>query len=352
MSRKLLAGAGCGALLGILAACSGQANSAEGSDVQPKANASSEASNPALWPEVESDLIDADIEARIDELLQKMTLEQKVGQVIQADNGSITPEEVKRYRIGSVLSGGNSGPDGKPYGTVEEWVAATDAYYRASVDPEGVEVAIPIIWGIDAVHGHNTVIGGTLFPHNIGLGAAHDPELIQRIGVATAAEIAGSGIEWTFAPTLAVPQDLRWSRSYEGYAADPALVKAYSKAMVEGLQGDLLPGKPLGSVQVAATAKHFLADGGTENGKDQGDARLPEAELIRIHAQGYPAAIDAGALTVMARCAAGCRLISASDRFSTMRSICSINPNRSAMGTNTLALSSPSSVTSRENTWW
>jgi beta-glucosidase len=153
---------------------------------------------------------------------------------------------------------------------------------------------------VDAVHGHNNLPGATLFPHNIGLGAAHDPALIRRIGEVTAAEVAASGIEWTFAPTLAVPHDLRWGRSYEGYGADPALVAAYGREMTLGLQGVLAPGKPLGPLQVAASAKHFLADGGTFDGRDQGDARMAEAELIAKHAMGYPAAIDAGALTVMA----------------------------------------------------
>jgi beta-glucosidase len=147
---------------------------------------------------------------------------------------------------------------------------------------------IPILFGVDAVHGHSNLPGATIFPHNIGLGAMHDPALVQRIGAATADEIAATGIEWTFAPTLAVPQDLRWGRSYEGYAADPALVAAYGRAMVTGLQGPLRAGLSVDSTHVAATAKHYLADGGTFEGKDQGDARIGEAELIARHAQGYP----------------------------------------------------------------
>ena len=169
--------------------------------------------------------------------------------------------------------------------------------YRAASRQAGA--GIPILFGVDAVHGHSNLPGATIFPHNIGLGAAHDPALIERIGAATAAEIAGSGIEWTFAPTLAVPQDLRWGRSYEGYAADPRLIAAYSRAMVLGLQGPLVTGQPLAANRVAGTAKHFLADGGTLDGKDQGDAQISESELIARHAQGYPAAIDAGVLTVM-----------------------------------------------------
>ncbi len=262
--------------------------------VPPEAKA-----DPSVWPAAHSPaaITDRQTEAAIDRLIARMTVEQKVGQTIQADISAITPAELARYPLGSILAGGNSGPFGNERADAATWIKLVSDYRAAS---EKAGAGVPILFGVDAVHGHSNLPGATIFPHNIGLGAARDHELIQRIGVATAAEIAGSGIEWTFAPTLAVPQDLRWGRSYEGYAADPALVKAYSKAMVKGLQGDLLPGKPLGSVQVAATAKHFLADGGTENGKDQGDARLPEAELIRIHAQGYPAAIDAGALTVMA----------------------------------------------------
>ena len=156
-----------------------------------------------------------------------------------------------------------------------------------------------VLFGIDAVHGHSNLPNATIFPHNIGLGAANDAALIERIGTATAAEVAASGIEWTFAPTLAVPQDLRWGRSYEGYAADPALVARYSRAMTLGLQGPIVSGRPLGPSRVAATAKHFVADGGTAEGKDQGDARISEDELVARHAQGYPAAINAGALTVM-----------------------------------------------------
>jgi len=295
------------ALLGLsallLAACN-TASTAQLDSVetqQPAQDAqSSPEGNVELWPTVESDLIDPAIEARIDDLMSKMTLEQKVGQVIQADNGSITPEEVKEYRLGSVLSGGNSGPNGKPYGTVDEWVAAVDAYYMASIDPEGVEVAIPIIWGIDAVHGHNNVIGGTLFPHNIGLGAMRDADLMGEIARITALELRATGHDWTFAPTVAVPRDSRWGRSYEGFGEDPEIVTAYSPRIVEGLQGEFGSDAFMSDGHVISTAKHFLGDGGTEGGKDQGDAILSEAELIRLHAAGYPPAIKAGALSVMA----------------------------------------------------
>jgi hypothetical protein len=128
------------------------------------------------------------------------------------------------------------------------------------------------------VHGHSNVPGATIFPHNIGLGAAHDPDLIRRIGAATAVEVAATGIEWTFAPTLAVPQDGRWGRAYEGYSSDPELVSSYAGPMTLGVQGELVAGKPIVAGHIAATAKHFLADGGTKDGKDQGDAQISEAD--------------------------------------------------------------------------
>lgn len=258
--------------------------------------------HPDLWPAAKSPatITDAATEKRIDALIKKMTVEQKVGQLIQGDISTITPKDLETYPLGSILAGGNSGPNGNERSSAADWAKLVGEFRAVSMKPQANGVAIPIIFGVDAVHGHNNVPGATLFPHNIGLGAARDPELIQRIGAVTAAEIAGSGIEWTFAPTLAVPQDLRWGRSYEGYAADPKLIADYAKAMVIGLQGPLASGKSVGPAHVAATAKHFLADGGTFEGKDQGDAKIDEKELIAKHAMGYPAAIDAGALTVMA----------------------------------------------------
>ncbi|APZ98535.1 1,4-beta-D-glucan glucohydrolase [Sphingopyxis sp. QXT-31] len=258
--------------------------------------------HPDLWPAAKSPaaITDAATEKRIDTLLKKMTVEQKVGQLIQGDISTITPKDLETYPLGSILAGGNSGPNGNERSSAADWAKLVGEFRAVSMKPQANGIAIPIIFGVDAVHGHNNVPGATLFPHNIGLGAARDPELIQRIGAVTAAEIAGSGIEWTFAPTLAVPQDLRWGRSYEGYAADPKLIADYAKAMVIGLQGPLASGKSVGPAHVAATAKHFLADGGTFEGKDQGDAKIDEEELIAKHAMGYPAAIDAGALTVMA----------------------------------------------------
>ena len=258
--------------------------------------------NPVFWPRAASPsaFTDAATERRIDALLARMTLEQKVGQLIQADISAITPADLERYPLGSLLAGGNSGPYGNERAGAADWDRLVREFRTVSMKPAANGVAIPIIFGVDAVHGHNNIPGATVFPHNIGLGAARDVAMIQKIGAATAAEIAGSGIEWTFAPTLAVPQDARWGRTYEGYSSDPALVASYAVAMVHGLQGVLAAGAPLDASKVAATAKHFLADGGTVGGKDTGDAVIDEAELVRIHAAGYPKAIDAGALTAMA----------------------------------------------------
>jgi beta-glucosidase len=253
----------------------------------------------SVWPESASPkaVSDAETEHAIDALLSRMTVEQKVGQLIQADISAIKPEDLLQYPLGSILAGGNSGPYGDERADAAKWGKLVGAF-RAMSRKSGA--GIPILFGVDAVHGHSNLPGATIFPHNIGLGAANDPEMIERIGAATAEEIAGSGIEWTFAPTLAAPQDLRWGRAYEGYSSNPALVARYATAMTIGLQGHLVAGQPLNPRRVAATAKHFLADGGTADGRDQGDARMGEAELVAKHAQGYPAAINAGALTVMA----------------------------------------------------
>lgn len=255
--------------------------------------------DPTVWPAAASpaEITSPATEKSIDAILSQMTVEQKVGQLIQADISAITPEDLNRYPLGSILAGGNSGPFGDERASADKWKQLVDAFRDVS---RKSGAGIPILFGVDAVHGHSNLPGATIFPHNIGLGAARDPDLIRRIGAATAAEIAASGIEWTFAPTLAAPQDVRWGRSYEGYSSDPALIASYAKAMTIGLQGELAAGKPLAADRVAATAKHFLADGGTVDGRDQGDARISETELVAVHAQGYPVSIDAGALTVMA----------------------------------------------------
>lgn len=282
-----------------LAALSAAGISASAVTAAPDPDPAAAWANAALWPKAASPaaLTDPATEAAITAHLARMTAAEKVGQLIQGDISAVTPADLARYPLGSILAGGNSGPGGNERANAAAWQKLVGAYRAAS---RRAGAGIPILFGVDAVHGHSNLPGATIFPHNIGLGAANDPALIERIGRATAAEVAGSGIEWTFAPTLAVPQDLRWGRSYEGYGADPALVAAYGRAMTLGLQGPLVSGQALGALQVAASAKHFLADGGTHDGRDQGDARITERQLIDIHAAGYPAAIDAGALTVMA----------------------------------------------------
>ena len=253
------------------------------------------------WPEVKWPLAeDPALEKRIADLLATMTVEEKVGQLVQGDIASLTPEDVRKYRLGSVLAGGNSDPGGKYDASPAQWLALADAYYAASMDTSGGGKAIPILFGIDAVHGQSNIVGATLFPHNIGLGAMRDPELMRRIGEVTAIETHATGMEWAFAPTVAVPQDDRWGRSYEGYSESPDVVASYAGAMVEGLQGKVGSPAFLDGRHVIASVKHFLGDGGTSNGKDQGDTAVDEATLARIHGAGYPPAIAAGAQTVMA----------------------------------------------------
>ena len=256
--------------------------------------------NNDLWPIIDPLPLSIDIESQIDEMLPKLTLEQKVGQVIQGDSDSVTPEEVKEYRLGSVLSGGNSAPGPLPYAETKNWLEMADKYYNASIDNEGVEIAIPIIWGIDAVHGHANLKGAIIFPHNIGLGAMNNPDLIEQIAGVTAHELTISGHDWTFAPTLAVPKDLRWGRSYEGFSEDPDIVQSYGGRIVIGLQGKFGSDDFMSDGKVISSAKHFLADGATQNGADQGDALISEDELSKVHAAGYYSAIPAGVQTVMA----------------------------------------------------
>src|SRR5207302_9587601 len=259
------------------------------------------ASQSIVWPSVTSAVPrDPRIEARISDLLRRLTLEQKVAQMVQADIRYVTPEDVRVYRLGAILNGGGAFPGNNKHAGVSDWVALADRFYDASVDTSGGAPAVPVIWGTDAVHGHNNVFGATLFPHNIGLGAAHDPDLIERIGEVTASEVAATGIDWTFAPTVAVVRDDRWGRSYEGYSQDPQLVRAYAGRMIRGLQGTAGAPSFLDARHIVATAKHFIGDGGTDSGVDRGDNRASEQQLLDIHAQGYIAAIQSGVQTVMA----------------------------------------------------
>lgn len=260
-----------------------------------------EKENIELWPSLSSPIKkDPALEARIAELLALMTLEQKVGQMTQAEITWVTAEEVKQYHLGSVLHGGGSFLNDNREASAAEWVAFIDTLYHASMDTSEGGLAIPIIYGTDAVHGHNKIIGATLFPHNIGLGAASNPELIKKIGEVTAKEVLVTGMDWTFAPALSVVRNDRWGRSYEGYSEDPELVVAYAGKMVEGLQGAVNSHEFMGDSAVISCAKHYVADGGTEDGIDQGNALASEQALIRLHAAGYFSALEAGVQSIMA----------------------------------------------------
>ena len=232
----------------------------------------------------------------IEQLITAMTIEDKVGQVIQGDLDFVSPADVKKYKLGSVLNGGNTSPNGDKYSSAEDWKTLSKEFYEASPIFKGIRV--PVLWGTDAVHGHNNVIGATLFPHNIGLGATRNEELIKSIGEAIALEVLSTGVAWTFAPTIAVPQDDRWGRTYEGFSEDPILVSKLGKAFVLGLQGegDAL----LDKNHVIATAKHFMGDGGTLRGVDQGNTIISEMGLRQLHGYPYFDALDACAQTVMA----------------------------------------------------
>src|SRR5215467_12170379 len=229
--------------------------------------------------------------------LSALTLEEKIGQMTQPDQQYLQHlDEVDRYHLGSVLSGGDSDPASG--NDLNSW---TDLYDRLQARALATKRRTPLLYGVDAVHGHNNVIGAVVFPHNIGLGCSRDPDLVERAARITAEEVRATGIQWVFAPCAAVPQDIRWGRTYEGYSESPEVVKLLASAAVQGLQGSSL-GHPL---SVAACAKHFIADGGTAWGTgidrhplDQGDTRLDEATLRRIHLQGYITAIQAGVATV------------------------------------------------------
>lgn len=285
----------------VLAAVAAQATAAESQDEsQAQAKAGTKAQPAAVqWPYVNTGLKrDPELEKILDQILARMTLGQKVAQMIQPEIAYLSVAQMRKYGFGSYLNGGNTAPYGKKQASAELWLKYADEMYEASVDAKQDGSRIPTIWGTDAMHGHSNVYGATLFPHNIGLGAAHDPELVHRIGLATAKEVAVTGIEWSFAPTVAVVRDDRWGRTYESYSEDPAIVKAYAGQMVSGLQGTL--GKDfLQGFGRIATAKHFVGDGGTEKGIDRGDTLIDEQGLRDIHAAGYMTAVQAGVQSVM-----------------------------------------------------
>ena len=243
-------------------------------------------------------------DAQIAPIVASMSLDEKVGQMTQPDHEFIKdPADVATLFVGSVLSGGGSDPRTN---SVEDWTAMYETYQSQALK---TRLKIPLLYGVDAVHGHNNVVGAVVFPHNVGLGATRDAKLVEEIARLTAKEVRTTGINWAFAPCVAVPRDDRWGRAYEGFGEDPALAAELGEAAVRGLQGPDLK-SPL---SVLACAKHFVADGGTiygsgmpntnqEGGRypnDQGDVRLSDADLRKIHLPGYITAIKAGVGTIM-----------------------------------------------------
>jgi len=252
------------------------------------------------WPELDISIKQSPaVEQKVNDIMSTMTLAQKVAQMIQPEIRDITVADMHKYGFGSYLNGGGSFPKGDKQATPSDWIKLADDMFIASVDDSIDGSTIPTMWGTDAVHGHNNVIGATLFPHNIGLGAANNPYLIEQVAKITAREVMVTGIDWVFAPTVAVVRDDRWGRAYEGYSEDPEIVKSYSSAIVKGLQGSA-GANFLGDEQVISTVKHFLGDGGTVNGDDQGDNIATEEQLFNLHAQGYIGGLSAGAQSVMA----------------------------------------------------
>ncbi|HEY3130446.1 MAG TPA: glycoside hydrolase family 3 N-terminal domain-containing protein [Acidobacteriota bacterium] len=231
-------------------------------------------------------------------LLAQMTLEEKIGQMTQADIGSLKdPADIENYFLGSVLSGGDSDP--KEGNSLQAW---TDLYDSLQQRTGRTRLRIPILYGIDAVHGHNNVLGAVIFPHQIGLGCMRDAALIEKMERITAEEVRATGINWVFAPCVTVPQDERWGRTYEGFSEDPKLVAELAEAAVRGFQSPSLAG----AVSVLACAKHYVGDGGTSfgsagkgQGLDQGDTRVDEATLRRLHLPGYVSAVRAGVGSIM-----------------------------------------------------
>ena len=229
---------------------------------------------------------------QVDALLAQMTPDEKIGQMVQVDSSALAdPADVRKYFLGSVLSGGNSDPAAG--NTAQDWLNLVAGFQNQALQ---TRLKIPLIYGIDAVHGHNNVAGAVIFPHNLGLGATHDPKLVERAEHVTAEEVAGTGIRWAFAPCVTVPQDAHWGRTYEGFSDHTALVTKLGVAATIGLQGKKLSAEP---ASVLACAKHFIGDGGTTNGIDQGNTICDEATLRKLFLPPYVAAIKAGVGSIM-----------------------------------------------------
>jgi len=229
------------------------------------------------------------LETKVNALLARMTLDEKIGQMTQVDSSALKDKtDVQKCCLGSVLSGGDSDPaDNLP----QTWRALVTDFEAQALK---TRLQIPLLYGIDAVHGHNNILGAVIFPHHVGMGATRDPELVTRAERATAEEMAGTGIRWAFAPCIAVSRDIRWGRSYESYGASANLVSQLGAASIRGFQGDHLD-----SASVLACAKHFAGDGGTENGQDQGNTVCDEATFRKVHLAPYAAAVKAGVGSIM-----------------------------------------------------
>jgi beta-glucosidase len=229
---------------------------------------------------------------QVDALLAQMTLDEKIGQMVQVDSSALKDKaDVQKYFLGSVLSGGSSDPAAG--NTAQDWLNFVTEFQSQALQ---TRLKIPLLYGIDAVHGHNNINGAVIFPHHIGMGATHDPKLVERAERVTAEEVAGTGIRWAFAPCITVPQDANWGRTYEGYSDNPALVSELGVAATIGFQGKKLSAGPS---SVLACAKHFIGDGGTTNGIDQGNTVCDEATLRKLYLPPYRAAIKAGVGSIM-----------------------------------------------------
>ncbi|WOH06268.1 hypothetical protein DCAR_0625691 [Daucus carota subsp. sativus] len=239
------------------------------------------------------------ISVRIEDLMSRMSLEEKIGQMTQIERTLASTEVMNKYFIGSVLSEGGSVPGVRA--SAEAWVNMVNEIQKGALS---TPLAIPMIYGIDAVHGHNTAFGATIFPHNIGLGATRDPELVKNIGAATALEVRATGISYAFAPCIAVCRDPRWGRCYESYSEDTNLVRAMTE-IIPGLQGDIpaysQKGFPFvsGKNKIASCAKHFVGDGGTNKGINENNTLISENGLLRIHMAPYFDAVKKGVATIM-----------------------------------------------------
>ncbi len=240
-----------------------------------------------------------DVETRVEALLAQMTLEEKIGQMLQPEQVYVTADEVTEYGIGSVLSGGGSAPSSG--NTVIDWAYRVNELKEAALE---TRLGIPLLYGVDAVHGNNNVYGTTVFPHNIGLGATGDLKLVEKIGEITAKEVRAIGVQWTFAPCLGNPQNVRWGRSYECFSEDADVVAEYGAAYIRGFQGELGREDFLDENHIIACAKHYISEGYTADGINQGNVKMTEAEFDALLASGvldpYTMAVNEGVRTVMA----------------------------------------------------